>query len=89
MSQNDLASFAQSAIHTTILASSPMLGIGVLIGLIVSVFQATTQINDQTLVFVPKILAVLFALLFCGGWIFDLLIDFTVTLFGQINSLVG
>lgn len=89
MSQNDLVYVAQNALYTTMLAAAPMLGIGVLVGLIVSVFQATTQINDQTLVFVPKILAVLLALLFTGAWIMNLLADYTIKLIGGINTIIG
>ena len=89
MSQNDLIYFAQNALYTTMLAAAPMLGIGVLVVLIVSVFQATTQINDQTLVFVPKILAVLLALLFTGAWIMNLLADYTIKLIGGINTIIG
>jgi len=89
MSQGEILKVAQQAIYTGILVSAPMLGIGLLVGVIVSVFQATTQINEQTLAFIPKILAIMAALILFGPWILNTLIDFTSNLFNSINVIVN
>lgn len=69
------------AIKTAILLSGPMLCIGLLVGILVSMFQAATQINEMTLVFVPKMLAVGVALLVFFPWMLRLISDFTRNLF--------
>jgi len=87
MNQNEIITIAQQALIVTMKGSAPVLGIGLIVGLIISIFQATTQINDQTIAFVPKIIAVMIILLVAGPWIMNLLIDYTITLFSQINTL--
>ena len=77
MTPEFVVSFAQQAITLTILVAMPMLGLGLIVGLIVSVFQATTSIQEMTLTFVPKILAVFFGLLYFAPWMLDKLISFT------------
>jgi flagellar biosynthetic protein FliQ len=84
MTPEFVVSFAQEAIKTTILVSMPMLGLGLAVGLIVSIFQAVTQIHEMTLTFVPKILVVLLALLFFAHWMIEHLMRFTVTTIEQI-----
>ncbi|EKD38149.1 MAG: hypothetical protein ACD_75C00845G0003 [uncultured bacterium] len=71
----------RKAIQTVLLGSAPMLIIGLIIGLIISIFQAATQINEQTLTFVPKIIAVFVAMLIFGPWLINLLVTFTIGLF--------
>jgi len=89
LSQATIITIGQHALFTAMLAAAPMLVIGLVVGLIISIFQATTQINDQTLAFVPKIVAVLLILLIVGPWIMNLLIDYTTSLFNQINTYVS
>ncbi len=84
MTPEFVVTFAQEAIKTTILVSMPMLGLGLAVGLIVSIFQATTQINEMTLTFVPKILVVLLSLLFFANWIIEHLMVFASTTIEQI-----
>lgn len=84
MTPEFVVTFAQEAIKTTILVSMPMLGLGLAVGLIVSIFQAVTQIQEMTLTFVPKILIVLLALLFFAGWMLEHLMNFTTTTIEQI-----
>jgi len=84
MTPEFVVTLAQEAIKTTILVSMPMLGLGLAVGLIVSIFQAVTQINEMTLTFVPKILIVLLALLFFANWMLEHLMEFTVTTIEQI-----
>ena len=77
------------AVEMILLLSSPMLICAVLVGLLVSIFQATTQINEQTMTFVPKIVAVLVALLICAPWIIRNLVEFTRDMIGSIATLGG
>ena len=79
----------RSAILQLMLMSAPVLLMGMLVGLIVSVFQATTSIQEQTLTFVPKIAAILAALLFFGPWMITTLRQYTINLFTQIPNMVG
>ena len=76
------------AITTVILCAAPMLLVAMGVGLLVSIFQATTQINEQTLAFVPKIVCVMLTLLLFGGFIFSTIGGFVTRLFSQINSVV-
>ena len=69
------------------LISLPILGIGMLVGLIISIFQATTSIQEQTLTFVPKILAMIIAIVIFGNWIAASLINFTIQLFEMIPDM--
>ncbi len=89
MSEGEIIVIAQQAIYTGLLVASPMLGLGLVTGLIVAIFQATTQINEQTLVFIPKILAVVIALLIFGPWIIKNMTEFTTKLYNTINTLTG
>jgi flagellar biosynthetic protein FliQ len=89
LNQTEVISVLQDAIYTTILVALPMLGVALVIGLIVSIFQATTQINEQTLSFVPKIIGILLAVLIFGGWILTKTTDFTVRLYESIGTYVG
>jgi len=84
MTPEFVVNFAQEAIRVTILVSMPILGLGLAAGLAISIFQAVTQIHEMTLIFVPKILIVLLALLFFAGWMLDQLMQFTVSTIEQI-----
>lgn len=80
---------AGEAVYTVLKASAPMLIIGLIVGLAISIFQATTQIQEQTLAFVPKIVAVLFSILIFGSWIMNTLVDFTFNLLNNLYKFVG
>jgi flagellar biosynthesis protein FliQ len=71
----------------TLLLSMPCVGIGLLVGFIISLFQAVTQIQEQTLTFVPKVIAVFGILAVTSPWMCSLLIDFTVTLWSNIPTM--
>jgi flagellar biosynthetic protein FliQ len=88
ISQSEILTVIKDAVYVVLLASMPMLGAALIIGVLVSIFQATTQINEQTLAFVPKIIGILFALLLFGGWIISKITDFTTELFGAINTML-
>ncbi|HOV69569.1 MAG TPA: flagellar biosynthesis protein FliQ [Clostridia bacterium] len=89
MGQSDIIYIGQQAIYTALIVAAPILGLGLLVGIVVSVFQAATQINEQALVFIPKILAVAIAFVIFGPWMLKKIIDFTDRLFVSINSMVG
>ena len=78
----------RGAIFQILILSAPVLVIGLLVGLVVSILQATTSIQEQTLTFVPKIAAILLSLVFFGPWIFASLAQYTVQLFRQIPQMV-
>jgi flagellar biosynthetic protein FliQ len=84
MTPEFVVTFAKDALSLTILVAMPMLGLGLLVGLTVSVFQATTSIQEMTLTFVPKILAVLLGLLYFAPWMLDKLVTFTESVFQNI-----
>ncbi|UFJ42139.1 flagellar biosynthesis protein FliQ [Brevibacillus humidisoli] len=76
---------AQRAIYTILVVLAPTLGIGLLVGLAVSIFQATTQIQEQTLAFIPKIVAILVALMIFGPWMLQLMVEFTMSIFDNLH----
>ncbi len=74
----------RKAVQTALLMAAPMLLAGMLVGLIVSIFQAATQINEQTLTFIPKIVAVFLALLFMTPWMIHTMTSFAKGIFSSI-----
>lgn len=88
MSEAFVVQLGRDALWTVLLVSAPMLGLGLLVGLVVSIFQATTQIQEQTLAFIPKIIAVLVAIVVFGPWMLGVLLDFTGGLLGNLHTLV-
>jgi flagellar biosynthetic protein FliQ len=89
MTPEFVVNFAQEAIKVTILVSMPMLLLGLIVGLAISIFQAVTQIQEMTLTFVPKILIVLVALLFFANWMLEQLMHFTLTTIDQIPYYIS
>jgi flagellar biosynthetic protein FliQ len=79
---------AGEAVLTVLLVSAPILGAALLTGLLISILQATTQIQEMTLVFVPKIVVVLLVVLIFGPWMLNLLVNFTSTLLSAIPQMV-
>jgi len=88
ISEGEVINILTQAITTVILCAAPMLIIAMIVGLIVSIFQATTQINEQTLAFVPKIVCVMLALLIFGSFIFSTVGGFVTRLFDSINTII-
>jgi flagellar biosynthetic protein FliQ len=84
MTPEFIVEFATQAITLTIFLSMPMLGVGLIVGLMVSVFQAVTQIQEMTLTFVPKIIAVFLSLLFAAPWMLGKITVFTTRIFENI-----
>jgi flagellar biosynthetic protein FliQ len=89
MSQEFIISLAQKAVYTLLLTSAPLIGIALVAGLIVSVFQATTSIQEATLAFVPKIVATLLALIVFGPWMLSHLLDFTSNILANLYKFIG
>lgn len=86
---NDLAiQIGRDALVMVMLVSAPMLGLGLLVGILVSIFQAITQIQEQTLSFVPKIMAVFVAVLLFGPWILSLMVGYTRELFINLPQMI-
>jgi flagellar biosynthetic protein FliQ len=81
MTPEFIASYFMEAIRTAIMLAGPMLSVGLLVGILVSMFQAATQINEMTLVFVPKMLGVALALLVFFPWMLRVITDFSQNLF--------
>ncbi len=84
-----LLDVARDAMLTVIKVSAPVLLIGLLVGLIVSIFQATTQIQEQSLHFVPKILAMLVAMLLLGSWMLTMMKEFTLRMYESMLRFIG
>ncbi len=78
---------ARQALWMTMLISGPLLVVGLLVGLVVGIFQAATSINEQTLSFIPKILLMGLTLAIAGGWMINTMVDYTKGIFIRIPSL--
>ena len=89
MTPETVMSIAYQAMMVTLYLGAPLLLTALLIGLLVSLFQAATQINEMTLSIIPKILGVFAVLIIAGPWLLSLIIDFTRTLFQNIPFLVS
>ncbi len=80
-------SYGREALTMVLLVAAPCLGISMAVGFVISIFQATTQIHDQTLAFVPKVVAVVASLMLFGGWMLKTLIAFTERLLTALPGL--
>lgn len=78
----------RDALSMVMLISAPMLGLGLIVGVLISIFQATTQIQEQTLAFIPKIIAVFVAVLVFGPWMLSLMVDYTRMLFQMLPQMI-
>ena len=87
MSPEQVIHVGRQAVETVLLTAAPMLIAAMVIGLLISIFQAATQINEQTMTFIPKIVAVLVTLLIFGPWIIELLVTFTTGILAQIATI--
>ena len=89
MTPQTVLTLAQQALWITALVSAPLLLTALLVGLVVSVFQAATQINEMTLSFIPKLLAMFAALILAGPWMLAMLVDYVQRLFTSIPQMIG
>ena len=79
----------REALYLTMMLAGPLLLSALVVGLMIGVFQAATQIQEMTLSFIPKLIALVFALLFAGPWMLRLLVEFSQRLFLAIPGMLG
>jgi flagellar biosynthesis protein FliQ len=89
MDQDVVVNLATTAMTVAFKVAMPMLGAGLCVGLLVSIFQAVTQIQEQTLAFIPKVLAIAAILMLLGPWMLNELLGYTSDLWAGIPNLVG
>ncbi len=88
MSGDMAIQLGRNALAMVMMVAAPMLVLGLLVGIMVSIFQATTQIQEQTLVFIPKIIAVFVAILVFGPWMLSIMVDYTKEIFMNLPAMV-
>jgi len=86
MTQEYIIYLGREAVYTVLLVAAPMLGLALVVGLAIGIFQAVTSINEMTLTFIPKIIIVILALVIFAPWIMNTLLTFTTNLFSIIPS---
>lgn len=89
MSADFVIDIAEKGIYMVLIIAGPLMVIALIVGLVVSIFQATTQIQEQTLAFVPKIVAVLLGLILMAPWLLSHLLSYANEIFGNLNRFVG
>ena len=89
MSADFVIDIAEKGIYMVLIIAGPLMVIALIVGLLVSIFQATTQIQEQTLAFVPKIVAVLLGLILLAPWMLSHLLSYVNEIFGNLNRFVG
>lgn len=88
MTQETVIHLGREALTVALLVSAPVLGLGMIVGIIVSILQATTQIQEQTLTFVPKMITVFVALIIFGPWMLNTIVQFTYNLFSELPNFI-
>jgi len=86
--EQQVLDIARDAVITIIKLSAPLLGVALIVGLAISIFQATTQIQEQTLSFVPKIIAVFLSIFIFGSWMITTLKEFTLRIYDNILKFI-
>lgn len=89
MTIDDVVTISSEALYTICITAAPVLLVSLAVGLAVSIFQTVTSIQEQTLTFVPKILAIFVAILICGHWMLNNMVDFMVKLWSDFNLYIG
>ncbi|WP_114649382.1 flagellar biosynthesis protein FliQ [Pseudothauera hydrothermalis] len=89
MTPTAVVDLGRQAVEVALLVSAPMLLAAVVTGLVISIFQAATQINEMTLSFVPKVVAMFIAMVVAGPWLLTVMTDFIRRLFESIPTLIG
>lgn len=88
MNSAEVVDIAREALWLIIKCSAPLLIVSLVVGLVISIFQTVTSIQEQTLSFVPKILSIFITLILCGGWIMDNIVAFMTRLFENFSAYV-
>jgi flagellar biosynthetic protein FliQ len=89
MTPETVIAMGRTAMETTLLVAAPLLLVALIVGLIISIFQAATQINEQTLSFIPKLVAVFVTLVLAGPWMITIMTDYMRTIFTGIPQMIG
>ncbi len=89
MTPESIMTLGRQALELTLMVSAPLLVTALGVGLIVSIFQAATQINEMTLSFIPKLVAMVIVMVISGPWMLGLMVDYIRRLFSSIPTLVG
>jgi flagellar biosynthesis protein FliQ len=89
MTPEDVISIAEQGIMMILFIAGPLLILALVVGLIVSIFQATTQIQEQTLAFIPKIIAVLVGVVFFAPWMIGQMVSYATEIFSNLTRFVG
>lgn len=89
MTPEAVMDIGRQAVEMTLMLSAPLLLAALVIGLIVSIFQAATQINEQTLSFIPKLVGMLLILILAGPWMLQMMVDYVRRLFESIPQIIG
>lgn len=89
MTPETVVTIGQQAVEMTLMISAPLLLTALVVGLIVSIFQAATQINEMTLSFIPKLLGIFVVMMIAGPWMVNTMVDYIHRLFGNIPWMIG
>jgi len=89
MTPETVVSMARTAMEITLMVSAPLLLVGLIIGLVVSIFQAATSINEQTLSFIPKLVGIFITLVLAGPWMLTIMTDYMRSIFTGIPGMVS
>ena len=89
MTPETVMTMGRTAMEITLLVSAPLLLVALIIGLVVSIFQAATQINEATLSFIPKLVGIFVALVVAGPWMLSVMLDYMRQVFTGIPNMVG
>ena len=89
MTPEQVMNIGRQAIEITLMLSAPLLLAALVIGLIISIFQAATQINEQTLSFIPKLVGIFLTLILAGPWMLQMMVDYIRRLFESIPQIIG
>ena len=89
MTPESVMSMGRHAMEVTLMVAAPMLLVALIIGLIVSIFQAATQINEQTLSFIPKLVGIFAAMILAGPWMLSIMLDYMRQMFTSIPTMIG
>ncbi len=89
MTPESVMTMGRQAMEVTLMVGAPMLLVALAVGLVVSIFQAATQINEATLSFIPKLIGIFLALVVAGPWMLSVMLDYMRQVFGGIPGMVG
>ncbi|WP_332879147.1 flagellar biosynthesis protein FliQ [Massilia sp. S19_KUP03_FR1] len=89
MTPESVMTMGRTAMEVTLMVAAPMLLVALIIGLIVSIFQAATQINEATLSFIPKLIGIFVALIVAGPWMLSVMLDYMRNVFNGIPGIIG